>query len=64
MRSYIVCWTMNDQDFWEVFETHLEALDCYNLVVEDSYVAALTAVISSSDYSDSPSSRKLTLLSA
>jgi hypothetical protein len=55
---------MNDQDFWEVFETHLEALDCYNLVVEDSYVAALTAVISSSDYSDSPSSRKLTLLSA
>jgi len=54
MRSYIVCWTMHDLDFWEVFETHEEALTCYNLVVEDSYIAALTAVISSSDYETHP----------
>jgi hypothetical protein len=45
---------MNNQDFWEVFETHEEAVSCYNLVVGDSYVAALTAVISSSDYETHP----------
>ena len=54
MRSYIVCWNMNDQDFFEVFDTYSEALSCYDLVVGDSYVAALTAVISSSDYETHP----------
>jgi len=53
-RSYIVCWTMDNQDFWEVFESHENALACYDQVVEDSYIAALTAVISSSDYEAHP----------
>lgn len=53
-RSHIVCWTMKDQDYWEVFDNRADAKECYDIVVEDSYVAALTAVVESSDYETHP----------
>jgi hypothetical protein len=51
-RSWIVCWhdSHSNTDFWEVFDSRSEAHLCYNNIVEDCYVAAITSVIESTDY--------------
>jgi len=55
-RSWIVVWTdfikhkSSSKDYWEVFESEEQAKSCYELVVQDHDVAAMTAVIASSDY--------------
>jgi len=48
--SWIVCWQQNAKDYWEVFTDEQSANACYNLVMQDSQVAALTTVINSSNY--------------
>jgi|TARA_R110000764_G_scaffold4931_1_gene20003 hypothetical protein len=53
-RSWIVVWTDfikdSSKDYWQVFESVEEAERCYELVVKDHDITAITAVIASSDY--------------
>jgi|TARA_R110000744_G_scaffold18156_2_gene48856 hypothetical protein len=54
-RSWIVVWTdfirhQSPKDYWEVFESEEQAKNCYELVVQDHNIAAITAVIASSAY--------------
>tara|TARA_R110000764_G_scaffold143828_1_gene231699 strand:+ start:158 stop:328 length:171 start_codon:yes stop_codon:yes gene_type:complete len=53
-RSWIVVWTdfrkhqSSSKDYWEVFESEEQAKSCYELVLQDHDVAAITAVIAAS----------------